>query len=201
MDAENDKISRAMKEVRLHGRGGQGAVMGARLLASALAHEGKYAAAFPMFGFERRGAPVTAFLRIDDKPIREKTQVYHPDCLIVIDPRLIYTQNVFNGLKPQGALVINAIKPEKELYSGDLEVVGFVDATRVGLEEIGAPITNTCMMGAFARTTGWVGLDSILSSLSDSFSGEILERNMRCAKRGFEETKVIKLQERSGIQD
>lgn len=185
-----------MNEIRVHGRGGQGAVMAVRMLASALVRDGKYAASFPMFGSEQRGAPVAAFLRIDDKPIRERTQIYEPNCLIVVDPRLIKTraQDIFSGLKPSGILVINASRATKELYSPNVSVVGFVDATRIGLQEIGAPVTNTCMMGAFARTTGWLKLDSILESLSDNFSGILLGKNIRCVKRGFDETTVVKFQ-------
>jgi len=181
-----------MKEIRLHGRGGQGAVMAAGMLASALVHEGKYATAFPMFGPERRGAPVQSFLCFDDEPIRRRTRIYQPDCLVVVDPRLIYTQDIFGGLKESGILVINAAKADKELYSANVTLVGVVDATKIGLEEIGTAITNTCMMGAFARTTGWVQLDSILHALGERFSGKILESNMRCAKRGFEEVTVFK---------
>lgn len=180
-----------MTEIRLHGRGGQGAVMLARMLAMAFVQEGKYAEAFPMYGVERRGAPVVAFLRVDNKCIREKTQIYHPDCLLVIDSRLIYTQDIFTGLKQGGILVINATKPTRELYSQNVELVGLVDATTVGLEEIGVPITNTSMMGAFARATGWIRLDSILSCLGQYFGGVILEQNRRCAKRGFEETEIL----------
>lgn len=181
-----------MKETRLHGRGGQGAVMAAGMLASALVHEGKYATAFPMFGPERRGAPVQSFLCFDDEPIRQRTKIYQPDCLVVIDPRLIYTQDIFSGLKGGGTLVINAPKAAKELYSPNVALAGVVDATRIGLDEIGTAITNTCMMGAFARTTGWVQLDSVLYALQERFSGKILESNMRCAKRGFEEVTVFK---------
>ena len=88
-----------MKEIRFHGRGGQGAVMAAGMLASAFLYSGKYAAAFGMFGPERRGAPVMSFLRFDDKPIRQHTQIDEPDCLVVIDPRLIYSKEIFTGLK------------------------------------------------------------------------------------------------------
>lgn len=169
--------------------------MAVRMLASALVREGRYAASFPMFGSERRGALVAAFLRIDEKPIRERTKIYEPNCLVVVDPRLIesHARDIFSGLKPDGILVINAAQAAKELYTPNVVVVGFVDATRIGLEEIGAAVTNTCMMGAFARTTGWVQLGSILESLSDNFSGSLLDKNIRCAKRGFEETTVIKL--------
>jgi len=184
-----------MHEVRVHGRGGQGTVMAIRMLASALVKEGRHAAAFPMFGAERRGAPVTAFLRIDESPIREKTQIYEPNCLIVVDPHLIkgHAQEIFSGLRSGSILVINAPQAAKGLYSPNVGVVGFVDATRICLEEIGVPVTNTCMMGAFARTTNWLRLESILGNLIEVFSGPLLEKNIRCAKRGFEEATVIKL--------
>src|SRR4030043_188419 len=100
-----------MKEIRIHGRGGQGAVLAARMLASAFVAEGKSVASFPMYGFERRGAPVVAFTRVDDKPIREKTQIYTPDCLVVIDPGLMKLPTLFTGLKTGGALIINSKKP------------------------------------------------------------------------------------------
>ncbi len=187
-----DKGQVFMKEIRFHGRGGQGAVMAVGMLASALVHAGKYAAAFGMFGPERRGAPVMSFLRSDDKPIRQHTQIYQPDCLVVIDPRLIYTQDIFGGLKEGGILVINAPKEAKELYSAEVALVGVVDATKIGLEEIGTPITNTCMMGAFARVTGWVQLDSLMYALGERFNGTVLERNIRCIERGFEEVEVFK---------
>ena len=180
-----------MKEIRLHGRGGQGAVMAAGMLASSLVHGGKYATAVGSFGPERRGAPVMSFLRFDDNPIRQNTRVYHPDCLIVIDPRLAYTTDIFSGLKKAGILVINATKVDKDLYSPDVSIAGVIDATKIGLEEIGAAITNTCMMGAFARTTGWLQLDSLLISLEERFAGKVLEKNIRCVKRGFEEVNVL----------
>jgi len=169
--------------------------MAVRMLASAVVHEGKYAASFPMFGSERRGAPVAAFLRIDEKPIRERTQIYEPNCLIVVDPRLIETraQDIFSGLKSSSTLVINASRAARELYPPNVGVVGFVNATRIGIDEIGTPVTNTCMMGAFAHTTGWLKLDSILESLSDNFSGTLLDKNVKCAKRGFEETIIIRV--------
>lgn len=181
-----------MKEIRWHGRGGQGAVVAARVLATALVREGRFAMAFPKFGAERRGAPVIAFTSFDDKPIRQKTQLYHPDSLIVIDPLLIRSVDVFEGLKAGGILVIDAAEPATEPYHKSLGVIGYVDATRIGLEEIGRPITNTCMLGAFARTTDWVRVDSILSSLEEYFSGSVLQKNKKCIQRGYEETKVTR---------
>ena len=105
----------AVKEIRFHGRGGQGAVTAAKMLASAAAEEGKCVASFPMYGFERRGMPVIAFTRVDDKPIREKTQIYTPDCLMVIDPTLLGLPNLFDGLKPGGVLILNSAKAPKSV--------------------------------------------------------------------------------------
>lgn len=181
-----------MKEIRWHGRGGQGAVVAARVLATAVDKEGKFVMALPKFGAERRGAPVVAFTGFDDKPIRQKTQLYHPDCLIVIDPLLIRSVDVFEGIETGGILVIDAAEALTEPYHKNLGVTGFVDATRIGLEEIGRPITNTCMLGAFSRTTGWVQPDSILASLEEYFTGSVLQKNVRCVQRGYDETKVIK---------
>lgn len=182
-----------MKEVRFHGRGGQGAVVATQILATALVGEGKHAACFPSFGFERRGAPVAAFCRLDDKPIRRRTQIYHPDCLVVIDPLLIKSPQVFNGVREGLILVVNASEPMKAKCHEHLSVIGAVDATEIGLQEIGAPITNTCMLGAFACTTGWVRLDSLLSSLEEFFGGSMLEKNVRCVERGFKEAVVKQL--------
>jgi 2-oxoacid:acceptor oxidoreductase gamma subunit (pyruvate/2-ketoisovalerate family) len=139
-----------MKEIRLHGRGGQGAAMASDMLASAFVKEGKYAASFPMFGFERRGMPVSAFLRFDDKPIREKTQIYAPDCLIIVDPGLWQQPMTHAGLKDGGIMVLNYSTPIKEPPNDKVGILARIDATGIALQEVGAAITNTCMMGAFA---------------------------------------------------
>jgi 2-oxoacid:acceptor oxidoreductase gamma subunit (pyruvate/2-ketoisovalerate family) len=179
-----------MKEIRLHGRGGQGAAMASDMLSAAFVKEGKYAANFPMFGFERRGMPVTAFLRFDDRPIREKTQIYAPDCLIIFDPGLWRQPPVYAGLKDDGIMVLNYHTQVKEPPNENIGTIGIVDATGIALQEIGAPITNTCVMGAFAATTGWLGLDSLLLSLEEHFEGAILDKNRRCMERGFKEVQV-----------
>lgn len=178
------------KEIRFHGRGGQGAVLAARMLASAFAIEDKYVASFPMYGFERRGMPVIAFLRSDEQPIREKTQIYTPDCLMVIDPTLLSLETLFSGLKTEGVLILNRTKQFKSSPSENLKRVGLVNATGIALQEIGRDIPNTCLLGALAKTTGWLSLDSILSSLGDYFSGDILEKNIRNAERGYQEVEV-----------
>lgn len=182
-----------MKEIRIHGRGGQGAVTAARMLASAFVIEGKYVASFPMYGFERRGAPVQAFTRMDDKPIREKTQVYEPDCMVVIDPTLLKLPTLFSGLKPEGILIVNSPKFDTQADK-NLKVAGVIDATKIAVEEIGRDIPNTCLCGAFAATTQWVQLDSIIKALGEYLSGDMLERNIRSVERGYREVKVIRWQ-------
>ena len=181
-----------MKEIRIHGRGGQGAVLAARMLASAFVTEGKFVASFPMYGFERRGAPVVAFTRIDDKPIREKTQIYTPDCMVVIDPSLMKMPTLFSGLKPEGILILNSPQPLENKPDDNLKTSGVINATQVAVDEIGRDIPNTCLLGAFAAATGWLDLQSILSCLGEYFSGEILKRNLRCVERGFREVEVVR---------
>jgi 2-oxoacid:acceptor oxidoreductase gamma subunit (pyruvate/2-ketoisovalerate family) len=179
-----------MKEIRFHGRGGQGAVLAAKMLASAFDLEGLSVASFPMYGFERRGMPVIAFTRCDDQPIWEKTQIYTPDCLMVIDPTLLDLPTLFDGLKPGGILILNSDGPLKTKPADNLEKVGWVNATQVALEEIGRDIPNTCLIGALAKATGWVSLDSVKKALGNYLEGSILERNYHNAERGYQEVEV-----------
>jgi 2-oxoacid:acceptor oxidoreductase gamma subunit (pyruvate/2-ketoisovalerate family) len=181
-----------VKEIRIHGRGGQGAVLAARMLASAFVREGKSVASFPMYGFERRGAPVVAFTRVDDKPIMEKTQIYNPDCLVVIDPGLLSLPTLFTGLKPEGAFILNSPHKLTDQPNKNLTIGGVVNATQIAVDEIGRDIPNTCLLGAVAAATGWLKLQSILDSLPDYLSGDILERNLKSAERGYHEVEVIK---------
>jgi 2-oxoacid:acceptor oxidoreductase gamma subunit (pyruvate/2-ketoisovalerate family) len=179
------------KEIRFHGRGGQGAVLAARMLASACAAEGKCVASFPMYGFERRGMPVVAFTRFSDDPIREKTQIYTPDCLMVIDPTLLALKNLWDGLKPEGVLILNSAKPLDKPPVPNLKKAGVINATQVALCEIGRDIPNTCLIGALAKATGWVKLESVLQGLADYLDGDMLKRNIRNAERGYHEVEVI----------
>jgi 2-oxoacid:acceptor oxidoreductase gamma subunit (pyruvate/2-ketoisovalerate family) len=179
-----------MKEVRLHGRGGQGAVLAAKMLASAAAIEGKCVASFPMYGFERRGMPVVAFTRFDEAQIREKSQIYTPDCLMVVDPTLLKLDGLFNGLKPGGVLILNGKSAPAERMSDNLALAGTVDATRIAVEEIGRDIPNTCLLGALAAATGWLKLESVIKGLGEYFEGEMLRKNIRNAERGYEEVEV-----------
>ena len=181
-----------MKEIRIHGRGGQGAVLAARMLASAFVAEGKYVASFPMYGFERRGAPVVAFTRVDDKPIREKTQIYNPDGLIVIDPGLLTLPTLFTGVKPGAAFILNSPQKLAAQPHENIKIGGAVNATGIAVQEIGRDIPNTCLLGAFAAATGWLRLDSILACLPDYLSGDILQRNLKSAERGYKEVEVTR---------
>jgi len=184
-----------MYEVRLHGRGGQGAVMAAGILAAGLVAEGRFAVAIPSFGFERRGAPVVAFLRSDEREIRRMTNITYPDCVVCIDPTVARSVDIFAGLKPGGTLVQTTSKPLGELSLSDaVGTVGLIDAIRIAMEIFRRPITNTLMLGAFARTTGAVSLDALKQALADSdFRDAGLGQNLAALDRGYHETEVHRL--------
>jgi pyruvate ferredoxin oxidoreductase gamma subunit len=179
-------------EIRWHGRGGQGAVSSAELLARAAINEGKYASAFPAFGAERRGAPVVAFLRINSKqPIRTRAEIDQPDVVVVLDPRLLRLVKVTSGLKGEGILIINTTQTVEEVKS-KLEAkwrVAIINATGIANELLGVPIVNTAMIGALVKATGVVELDSLLEPLQYHFP-RLAEKNMNAIKRAYEETLV-----------
>jgi pyruvate ferredoxin oxidoreductase gamma subunit len=166
--------------------------MAVQTLAEAAVIEGNYAVAFPFFGAERRGAPVLAFARIDSKKIYTKTQVYSPNCVVVLDDSLLDTIDVVAGLKPDGMVVINSRDKPQDIDLGKEITTAAVDATSVALEILKAPITNTAILGAFAKTTGVVRLESIEEAIKRRF-GEKLgekvgERNAIAARTAFEKT-------------
>ena len=181
-----------MHEVRLHGRGGQGTVLAATILAAAIVAEEKFAVAIPSFGFERRGAPVAAYLRMDTREIRQMTNIYHPDCIICIDPTVSRSIDIFAGIRPNGTLVQATGRTMDELRRPQSVVaVGLCDAVSIALALFGRAITNTIMLGAFARTTGLVSLGALEWALAESeFRDAGLEQNMRALRRGYEETVV-----------
>ena len=187
-----------MYEVRFHGRGGQGAVTAAAMLAAALLEEGKYAVSIPSFGFERRGAPVVSFLRFSDREIRQLTNIYTPDCLICVDPSLARSVDIFSGLKAGGTLVQATHKPLEEVVIPPVVgLVGLCDAIGIALEIFKRPITNTLMLGAFAKTTGMVSLDALQRSLEDSdFRDAGLAQNLIALERGYKETTVHTIERR-----
>jgi len=178
--------------IRIHGRGGQGSVTSAELVAQAAIDEGKYAQAFPSFGPERRGAPVQAFIRIDDhKPIRIRAGVIKPDIVVILDPSLLNIVNVTQGLKEDGMMVVNT-----KGDFGDIEEkfgagykLAIIDATSIAREFLGRPIVNTTMIGALIRASGIVKLESLIQPMEKRF-GKIAEKNINAMKKAYTETKI-----------
>ena len=183
-------------EIRWHGRGGQGAVTSAELVAKAAISEDKYAQAFPSFGPERRGAPVLAFNRIDSKePIRIRSEVTQPDVVVVLDPGLLLVQDVTSGLKENGTVIINTRKTAEQIRSesGIKGALATVDATGIARELLGVPIINTAMIGALIKAANIIKLESMYAPLEKRF-GRLAERNINAMKRAYEETLVVEQQ-------
>lgn len=184
-----------MHEVRIHGRGGQGAVLASALLATALAEEGRHVMAIPAFGFERRGAPVVAFLRFDERPIRQVTNIYKPDILLVIDPTVSRTVDVFAGVVPGSTLIqATAKRPAEVPVPETVSRVAVCDSVHIALEIFRRPITNTIMLGAFAKATGMVSEEALVRALEHGeFRDAGLQQNIEAVRRGYRETEVVDL--------
>ncbi len=178
-----------MQELRIHGRGGQGSVTAAELIAVAAFEGGMWVQAFPAFGVERRGAPVQAFVRFSDRPIRLRSQVYEPDFVIVQDPTLIRDVDVFKGMAPGGIAIINTEKAPDYPVPEGVRVLT-LDATTIALETLGLPITNTALMGAFAAATGLVSFEAVEGALRHRFSGALAEKNIAATRRAYDEMKA-----------
>ena len=183
-------LVRYVIEIRFHGMGGQGAVTGALILAEAAFSEGKYAQKIPVYGGMRRGGDVTVFLRLDDKPIRRTSGIYEPDALVVLDPALAEKPAVQKGLKKGGIGILNAKRAPSEVDFGvDLGKTATVDATGVSAQLFGVraiPITNTTMLGAIAKATDWIELESLFEPIKHTFPGRIGELNVEACKKGYE---------------
>lgn len=181
-----------MHEIRIHGRGGQGTVLAAEILAKALVAEGKHAVAIPSFGFERRGAPVSAFLRVDEREIRAMTNIYHPDTLLCIDPTVGRAVDIFDGMAGHGTLVQATKRPVDTLdLPESVETLGLCDAVGIALDIFKRPITNSVMLGALARVTGLVSLDSLKEGIEAAdFRDAGLAQNLKAVERGYTETRV-----------
>ena len=180
-------------EVRWHGRGGQGAWTASELLARAAIAEGKHIQSFPEFGPERMGAPVTAFTRISTEPIRLHCAVYNPDVVAVLDPTLLKSVNVADGLSEEGGDIIVNTKdapPEirKQLGSGKGKL-WTVPATEISIKILNMPITNTAMLGAVARVTGIVSLQTVEKMVKGRFRPDVAEKNFAVVKEAYEEVK------------
>jgi pyruvate ferredoxin oxidoreductase gamma subunit len=183
-----------LKEIRWHGRGGQGVVTVSRLLAQAALLEGKYVQAFPEFGPERAGAPVKGFTRISDEPIDLHSQIYEPDVVVVIDPALTRSVNVTEGIVKKGVFLAN-LKEAPQKIKEEIDQAGayiyLVDATRIALDVIGRPFFNTPMLGALVKSTDTVSLNSVIKVVTSRFRGGIAERNVSAMERAYQEVKKI----------
>jgi 2-oxoacid:acceptor oxidoreductase gamma subunit (pyruvate/2-ketoisovalerate family) len=182
-----------MLEIRVHGRGGQGAVTSAELIAIAAIGKGKYAQAFPSFGPERRGAPVVAFCRVDEKKILIRAKIYEPDVVVVLDPGLIKLVNPLEGLKEGGILIVNTKKSPEEV----LDVcsascrVATVNADIIAKEELGRAIVNTTMLGAVMKATGFMQVEDIREAILERFGPKLGGKNMLALERAYKEV-IIK---------
>jgi len=174
-----------MKEIRWHGRGGQGGFTASRLLGIAAGmFQNKHAMAFPSFGPERRGAPVLAFTKIDDKKIHDRSEVNACDYVVVMDETLI-TPSIINGVKDDAVFVINSKNPERYEVLKNHKVVA-VDATGIALDVLGKPITNTAMYGALVAVSGLVNLESAISSIRHEMKSSLVDKNIEIVSRTYE---------------
>ncbi len=176
-----------MQEIRLHGRGGQGLVKASHLVVKTAVETGHYGQFIPFFGVERKGSPVFGFLRLSEKEIRRKTQVYEPDVLIILDDTLVHLPATYAGLKEGGTVVINSVHDAAALQiPAQAGKVAIVDATTIAMEEIGRSIPNTAMLGAFAKATGLVDA----KTLFDNIAAEFGESNRAAAMRAYDAVQV-----------
>ncbi|MCZ7399847.1 MAG: pyruvate ferredoxin oxidoreductase subunit gamma [Candidatus Methanoperedens sp.] len=175
-----------MKEIRIHGRGGQGVVTGAELVAVAAFNDGWFVQAFPSFGVERRGAPVVAFVRLNDKPIRMRSQIYEPDYVIVQDATLVDVVDVVAGVKPDGIILINTGRSSESFSLNTKATIKTFDATKLAIKIIGKPIVNTMLVGAFAGFTGLISLESIKNAAMERFPGKLGEKNVNAIQIAYD---------------
>jgi len=181
-----------MFQIRIHGRGGQGVVTAAELVAIAAFLDGNYAQAFPSFGSERMGAPVTAFCRISDREIRLREPITHPDALVIQDPTLLHQVDLFAGLSPAGYLLLNTSQSIHELGVSDLterlpaDHIRTVTATEIALQHTGRPIPNAALIGGLAALTGWVTLDAVRRAIGRKFPGRVGPANAAAAAAVYE---------------
>jgi 2-oxoacid:acceptor oxidoreductase, gamma subunit, pyruvate/2-ketoisovalerate family len=186
-----------MFQIRVHGRGGQGVVTAAELLSVAAFAEGRHAQAFPSFGSERTGAPVVAFCRIDDRPIRLREPVLEPDAVIVQDPTLLRQIDVLGGLRPTGFLLVNTAATLDDVGLGDVVArlprghAVAVPATALARTHVGRPVPNAALLGAFAALTELMSIDSVAAAIATRFSGRVGDGNVAAARAAYEHVKGV----------
>ncbi len=162
------------------------------LLAMSAFYDDKFCQAFPAFGVERRGAPVMAFARIDDKPVRRRNQIESPDYVLVQDSTLLDVIDVSQGIKPEGAVIVNTSKSPKEIKLNNPAKVYAVDGTAIALEFLGRPIVNTVMLGIFSGITGEVSIEAVKKAVRKRFSGKIQEKNLIAVEKAHERAGEVK---------
>ena len=181
-----------MFEIRLHGRGGQGVVTAAELLSVAAFDEGKHAQAFPSFGSERMGAPVASYCRMADTEIRLREPIMDPDALIIQDPTLLHSVDVFSGLKPDGFLLINSTHGIPDLGIDELATalpqdhVACVGATEIALRHTGRPMPNAALLGGFVALTRALTIDAVLDAIHEKFPGPVGDANAAAAREAYD---------------
>lgn len=178
-----------MKEIRVHGRGGQGAVTTSQIIAISAFYDGKYSQAFPSFGVERRGAPVQSFSRISDREINIRQHVYNPDYVIVLDASLLETINVANGTSEKSFILINTDK--NEININTKANIKCLDVTQVALDIIGKPFVNMASLGAFSALTREISMDSLEKAIKENFKGKekIAKLNTKAAQEIYKKVK------------
>lgn len=194
-----------MFQTRIHGRGGQGVVSAAEMLSVAAFLEGKHAQAFPSFGSERMGAPVVSFCRISDAEIRLRDPIVEADAIVVQDPTLLLMPGLFDGLKPDGFVLINSGRNLEDLGLSDLadklpeNHIFAISGTDMALRHIGRPLPNAAMLGGLSAMTSVIDIDSVVSSIREAFGGKIGEANVAAAKEAFE--RVVALRDGTAVND
>ena len=175
-----------MKEIRIHARAGQGAITTAYILGGAYFIKGMYPYAFPHFGAARMGAPMNAFVRVDDKPVRIRSQIYEPDFVIVVDSTIMRSVNCLAGLKEGGVAIINqregVLIPKAKLK----QKIYIVPANKIAQEALGRPLGNTALLGAYAAATGEIDLDTLQKAIKSRFTGKRQKGNLEAVRQGFE---------------
>lgn len=181
-----------MFQIRIHGRGGQGVVSAAEMLSIAAFLEGKFAQAFPSFGSERMGAPVVSFCRFDDRQIRLREPIQNPDAVIIQDPTLLHSVNVFSGLSPDGYILINSMRSFEDLGIAEFATsfppghVKDIGATELAVKHIKRPLPNAALLGGFAAVSGELTMESVASAVMTKFPGAVGEANVAAAREAFE---------------
>jgi len=187
-EEKGNAANNVQHEIRFHGRGGQGAVSAAALLALAAFEDGFEAQAFPRFGSERRGAPLEAYVRISSLPIRAHNQVYSPDAVVIQDSTLLHSEPVLQGLKADGWIILNSEQPPADSAATALRWI-VVPATRISEQLLGRPLPNTVLLGALAAATGWVGLkalEQVIASHLSSKGEKVVKANIEALHAGYQ---------------